>query len=697
MSERLNLARALRSKTFDEIIGQELAVRLVKNSLYKDHLFPAYLLAGQRGCGKTTLARVFAAALNCASLAAFRERPREVQVPCLACLSCQSMTRGDHPDFIEIDAASHTGVDNVRSLIESASFLPVAGRKKIYLIDEAHMLSKAAFNAFLKVLEEPPRSVVFMLATTDPHKIIETVRSRCFQLFIDPVRPAILAAYLETVCAREEIPYEPEAIYAIAQESEGSVRDALNRIEQVRLAFGRIHRDELARLKGEIAYEEIIALIDAAMTKDTAALLHVIHNVSLSDYNPLVTFKRGVEILKHIIHLTYSICDPQIERFKDELSAISSVCDVRFSIKALELWYRVEPLIVKSKAQHTMIEMILLQIAELRSHASQRHEGIVPSPTQKKTSATSHLMVTSPVMTPPVAMSPVTLSDVAMSPVVSAPMSKQVSPEAHTIAVSTQTSAVQDVPEAHHTTARETSELSVSITPADVPYEAEKAPWQLFLAEIKAKDDPLMYSIFRQARFIGHTTEGVEVAFGKHVTFFNDLIEQTRPMWQPVLEKIFGTIRLQSQFNEPAKKPSTGTVMPASQEPHLFTAGDQKSPSQSIERHEASDRSARPVVTTQSAPSTFRASPQPAWNNRRVPPPRKAPLVDVRDKEKWSRVHAVLNVFPGTVREHAREELRSTPQQEQHGTPVAPADSSFPVFEMIPTSIPELMSSPELV
>ena len=160
---QLNLTRKWRAQKFDQIVGQDIAIKMIKNSLYRGQLFPVYLMWGQHGTGKTSLARVFAAAINCDSLTSFQQDPKTATVPCLTCPSCIAMYSGKHPDFIEIDAASNTGVDNVRQIIEAASLLPLMGRKKIYLIDEAHMLSKAAFNAFLKILEEPPASVLFIL------------------------------------------------------------------------------------------------------------------------------------------------------------------------------------------------------------------------------------------------------------------------------------------------------------------------------------------------------------------------------------------------------------------------------------------------------------------------------------------------------------------------------------------------------
>src|SRR5580704_14546635 len=137
LDDNLNLTRKWRSKNFDQIIGQELSIRILKNSLYKDQLFPVYLFSGQRGCGKTTTARIFAAAINCQELSQFQSNPKSISIPCLVCSSCCAMSKGQHPDFSEIDAASHTGIDTIRQLIDSAQLLPILGRKKIYLIDEA--------------------------------------------------------------------------------------------------------------------------------------------------------------------------------------------------------------------------------------------------------------------------------------------------------------------------------------------------------------------------------------------------------------------------------------------------------------------------------------------------------------------------------------------------------------------------------
>ena len=271
----LNLARRLRSQTFEQVIGQPMVVRILKNSLYKNYFFPLYLFAGMRGCGKTTTARIFAMAINCQSLVKFQANPRENLVPCLECSSCISALSGNHPDIIEIDAASNTGVDNVRQIIENSTFLPLMGHKKVYIIDEAHMLSKAAFNAFLKVLEEPSASVVFILATTEHAKIIDTVRSRALQLFFRPVSMHIIKNYLSEVALHESIQIQDDALEIIAMQSEGSVRDALNMLEQVRFISATITVEHLQAISGSIAQADLDKILHQLLVKDLEQLLTI--------------------------------------------------------------------------------------------------------------------------------------------------------------------------------------------------------------------------------------------------------------------------------------------------------------------------------------------------------------------------------------------------------------------------------------
>jgi len=255
-STYIPLAKKWRSQTFDDVVGQDLSVKILKNSLYRETLFPVYLFAGQRGCGKTSMARIFASALQCEKYTQFQKDPQTC-MPCATCPACCAVREGSHPDVIEIDAASHTGVENIRQFIDAAMFFPALGKWKVYVIDEAHMLSRAAFNALLKILEEPPRHVIFILATTDYSKIIDTVRSRCFQMFFDPIEQGAVVKRLQQICIVENITYEDSALAIIAQHCEGSLRDAITLLERVSFAYTHITAQDVYTTLG-IASDELV-------------------------------------------------------------------------------------------------------------------------------------------------------------------------------------------------------------------------------------------------------------------------------------------------------------------------------------------------------------------------------------------------------------------------------------------------------
>jgi DNA polymerase-3 subunit gamma/tau len=223
------LARKWRPASFDEVIGQEGVVRTLENAIAMDRVAHAYLFCGARGVGKTTVARILAKALNC------EDGP--TAKPDNTCTSCTEITRGVSPDVFEIDGASNTGVDDVRSLRENSQYLPARSRFKIYIIDEVHMLSTSAFNALLKTLEEPPRHVKFIFATTEPHKIPLTVLSRCQRFDFKRIPSDLILGQLKKILAEEKAEIELEGIQAIAREAAGSMRDALSLTDQV-LAFG---------------------------------------------------------------------------------------------------------------------------------------------------------------------------------------------------------------------------------------------------------------------------------------------------------------------------------------------------------------------------------------------------------------------------------------------------------------------------
>ena len=223
------LARKWRPRKFAELVGQEHVVRALTNALDTGRMHHAYLFTGTRGVGKTTIARIFAKSLNC-------ERGESAD-PCGECAVCTAVDAGRFVDLLEIDAASNTGVDDVREVIENAQYAPARGRFKVYLVDEVHMLSKPAFNALLKTLEEPPPHVKFLLATTDPQKLPVTVLSRCLKFNLKRLLPEQISGQMRHILGAESIAYEDGAIVELARAADGSLRDGLSLLDQA-IAYG---------------------------------------------------------------------------------------------------------------------------------------------------------------------------------------------------------------------------------------------------------------------------------------------------------------------------------------------------------------------------------------------------------------------------------------------------------------------------
>jgi DNA polymerase III subunit gamma/tau len=357
----LNLTRKWRSKNFQEVIGQPLAVRILQNSLYLNQFFPVYLFAGQRGCGKTSTARIFAAAVNCARLPEFQQDPRKVSIPCLACPSCVAMSKGQHPDFIEIDAASHTGVDNVRNIIDASSFLPLLSSKKIYLIDEAHMLSKAAFNAFLKILEEPPMSVIFILATTDMQKILETVKSRCFQIFFDPVDTQVITEHLEKICSLEQVVADQAGLAVIAKQAGGSVRDAINLLEQVRFATKKISKESVLSILGHVDEAALLQLFEKIVHQDVQDLLQFCTSLEKYELSIEHLWMQLTELVYDAILIKYHVQPRQFVDLSAHCKDIINTTSIDRLTDLFGLLCSQEQNLARTTKKLRFLEMILLQ------------------------------------------------------------------------------------------------------------------------------------------------------------------------------------------------------------------------------------------------------------------------------------------------------------------------------------------------
>jgi DNA polymerase-3 subunit gamma/tau len=260
------LARKWRPKRFDQLVGQEHVVRALSNALASGRLHHAYLFTGTRGVGKTTLARILAKCLNCI--------PGVTPEPCGVCAACREIDSGRFVDLIEIDAASNTGIENMRDVIENAQYAPTAGRYKVYIIDEVHMLSKNAFNAMLKTLEEPPGHVIFILATTDPQKVPVTVLSRCLQFNLKQMPPGHVAGHLKNVLEAENVPFEAGAISLLARAAAGSMRDALSLTDQaIAYGSGSIREDETRAMLGVIDQAYLMPVLEAIADGDGPRLM----------------------------------------------------------------------------------------------------------------------------------------------------------------------------------------------------------------------------------------------------------------------------------------------------------------------------------------------------------------------------------------------------------------------------------------
>ena len=260
------LARKWRPKTFADLVGQEHVVKALQNALAAGRLHHAYLLTGTRGVGKTTIARILAKSLNC-------ENAQHGE-PCGQCQSCRDIDAGRFVDLLEIDAASNTGIDNIREVLENAQYAPTAGKYKVYIIDEVHMLSKSAFNAMLKTLEEPPEHVKFILATTDPHKVPVTVLSRCLQFVLRNMTAQQVSNHLTHILDAEQIPYEAPALALLGRAAQGSMRDALSLLDQaIAMGSGSVTEADTRQMIGAADHALLYTLLDALSQRNGEALI----------------------------------------------------------------------------------------------------------------------------------------------------------------------------------------------------------------------------------------------------------------------------------------------------------------------------------------------------------------------------------------------------------------------------------------
>lgn len=612
----LNLARKWRPKSFNQIIGQDIPVRMLKNGLFLKKFFPVYLFAGQRGCGKTSTARVFGAAVNCHQLESFQGNP-EVSIPCLTCASCQAMINGHHPDFIEIDAASHTGVDNVRQIIDSSSYMPLLGQKKIYLIDEAHMLSKAAFNAFLKILEEPPMSVLFILATTETQKIPPTVLSRCFQVVFTPIEHSDLKKHLCTICQNEGITVQENALDLLLAETEGSARDAINLLERVRFSCTHITDDTILSVLGKISNRELYTLFDCALDRQADKLLAHLHNLSYETRSPQILWDMLIQLCRTLVWIKYGAAKslaPWTQQ-DNQLQSLAEKCSIARLHAIFQLFWTQEELFFKTNKKHAFLEMVLLQLCEqvnivdLDALLQTEDQEIRPN-TQKITQA-------------------------APPPTTSAPMpikqEKQPEPSMH-----------------------------------------QNVGWEGFLQKIQTLDDSLLASIFMQAKYLGtdEAHKNAIIQLNSNSKFFKDTLEECKKSWLPIFSVCFPDYR-----DIIFKAPEQAQLPP--QAPRYQTAPPATENIQS--RQNSPQAPTRQPMRQPSPPNSYKKNPYAHNNFGKINNSDSKNLqleaINISDKEAWPVANLIISHFPGKIRKLKEEpsvpaSLPST-EADQHTTTVS--------------------------
>ena len=380
----LVLARKWRPKTFADTVGQEHVLRALTNALDSDRLHHAYLFAGTRGVGKTTIARILAKALNCET--------GVTSQPCGECSACREIDEGRFVDLIEVDAASKTKVDDTRELLDNVPFAPARGRFKVYLIDEVHMLSRNSFNALLKTLEEPPPHVKFLLATTDPQKVPVTVLSRCLQFNLKRLAPKLIRERLELICGVEKVETDESSLALIARAADGSLRDALSLLDQaIAYCGGNLSSDSVAEMLGTIDRQHVRRILKLLASADAPGILAAIREIDeqFPDYERLLD-DMATLLQRIAVCQVVGVADVDDEDDEEELAAFAE----EISPEDVQLFYQIaligrrdlylapDP---KSGAEMTLLRMLAFQPGGDRpslSGAKRKKVTAAPKPVQ---------------------------------------------------------------------------------------------------------------------------------------------------------------------------------------------------------------------------------------------------------------------------------------------------------------------------
>ncbi len=591
-----NLTRKLRPKNFDEIIGQDLIKSMLKNSLYASKIFPAYLFFGQRGCGKTSTARIFATALNCKNLPSFQKDPKATLLPCQNCDSCIAMQAARHPDFVELDAASNTGVDNIRQLLEESMFQPLLGQWRIYLIDEAHMLSKSAFNAMLKTLEEPSVKVLFILATTEIEKIPATIKSRCFLGIFPALDPNVLDLYLQDVCLKENIEFEKKALSMIIDQAQGCPRDALNLLEQAYFYSQKVDEKTVQTLFKICSGSKILNLVTNILERDVAsssALLQellvttspqTIFDLLLSAFVFALQAKLGAEGDNMFFHSA-----------KEELSRLASFGSAELEQMINFLW-KSQQSFLESPSKKNLIIFFVTRMALWHTSFTGGQEEKIREKGSLNSVTASKSLKAAPSMSL-ASEKPESLEIASSAENSVAPVSQATQPLAASGAFGSEINSPK---------VQEGSAVS-------------KSPWSEFILHLAGLKLGFISNLLSQAQDVSFDEDKklVRVKLSKMSQMFIDSLAESRSKWQHKLEELVGCVDI------------------------LLERSVTSAPASSV---------AKPVGVTKDAKPPFTSS-KPAIKASAVVPGSSATTLKTANlEEKWPKAAMLLKAFPGKIK-----------------------------------------------
>ena len=606
-----------RPQTFEQLVGQGAIADTLTNALQQNRIAPAYLFCGPRGTGKTSSARILAKSLNCLTVDVPTAKP------CGECDVCQSVNRGSSLDIVEIDAASNTGVDNIRELIERSQFAPVQCRYKVYVIDECHMLSTAAFNALLKTLEEPPDRVVFVLATTDPQRVLPTIISRCQRFDFRRIPLPSMIKHLQHIATEENIAIAPSAIQLVAQISQGGLRDAESLLDQLSLQAGEISVESVWDLVGAVPERDLLNLVRAIAADDGTALLERVRHLMDKGREPLIVLQSLVGFYRDLLIAKraptredlVAITPPtwaEMTEFAQQLSAAQLLASQqKLQTAEVQVKNTTQPRLWLEVTLTGLLPSALGAMADLSNASPSNVAPPSASPTKtspEKISPRAATPTAPPASPPPIAAppaapsspvpaaSPISAPAAVSSPVSTASQTSQsLQPQTESVPQSAPSASLAISPLEERATVSDATVLDGTppVDDADAPVEQPPPPdvsfgslgdlWNKVLAVVVPRATQIMMS--QQGILLGF--DGVSAKVGCRSAGMQKLIQSRVPNLEAAFESIFQrkikvSLELLSaeelpstQVKEPppappappVKRPSSGKALPSQPQP----------------------------------------------------------------------------------------------------------------------------------